>query len=80
MEFELGATLKDLISGFQGIATGRVSYITGCDQYLLQPQSKDGDKKEAIWFDVNRLTQVGKKKIILKTSEENGADISAPIK
>lgn len=34
-KFELGATLKDKITGFEGIATGVASYITGCDQYVI---------------------------------------------
>ena len=30
-KMKLGATYRDEITGFEGIATGVVKYITGCD-------------------------------------------------
>ena len=38
MDFKLGIKAKDSITGFQGVITGKVSYLTGCDQYLLAPE------------------------------------------
>ena len=45
MKTELGQKVKDSITGFAGIVTGRAEYITGCHQILVQPpvkNAKDG--------------------------------------
>lgn len=53
---ELGKTYKDKITGFQGVATGYVQYISGCNQALLSPKvGSDGALREAQWFDQQRL-------------------------
>jgi hypothetical protein len=52
-----GTHARDVITGFSGIIIGHTSYITGCDQYLVQPTyTKDGEVIESRWFDVSRLT------------------------
>ncbi len=77
---------EDKITGLQGIITGHADYITGCDQYLLQPKVKDGEFKDARWIDEGRLkiTSVEEATTGLKVSdlqvEDNGSDISAPVK
>ena len=77
----MGSTAKDLITGFEGIVTGRAEYITGCDQYLLQPKVKDGAHVEGRWFDDNRLEKQDAKVLELAVDEENtGACGEAPIK
>ena len=83
---KLGAKYKDIITGFEGIATGAVKYITGCDQILLAPPAKSGSKPDSEWFDVNRISRVGKSIVKVKTSADNnnknddGPDIEAPRK
>lgn len=75
---ELGATVTDRITNFRGIATGRASYLTGCDQYLVATSNPDRDPK---WFDEQRLVIDHDVKIlVLDNSKGNGADIPAPIK
>lgn len=55
-KFELGSKLKDAITGFVGVATGKCDYISGCRQYLVQPPVKDsGEFQESRWFDEDRL-------------------------
>ena len=78
----LGSKVKDKITGFEGFATGKASYITGCDQYLVQPPTKDGDFKEGRWFDEGRLEVIEDSAIKAETvkAEENGCDASAPVK
>ncbi len=77
----LGAKAKDIVTGFSGIVTGKVSYLTGCDQLLVQPPMKDGDLKDARWFDVNRCERDGDEApIVLDTSKDQGACESAPVK
>ncbi|HWA22287.1 MAG TPA: hypothetical protein VG735_07835 [Caulobacterales bacterium] len=33
----IGKTITDSITGFCGVVIGRVEYITGCNQLLVQP-------------------------------------------
>jgi len=66
--FELGEVLRDIISGFQGVALGRTDYHTGCTHYGLCPQGlKDGRPIEWQWFDVTRLERVEGVEKIVKT-------------
>ena len=52
---EFGRKYKSIITGFTGIATGRISYITGCDRVCLTDEN--GEEK---WFDYNLLVFVDK--------------------
>jgi len=67
MENYLGYTATDRITGISGICTGYVKYITGCNQYLVQPKSTDNSKVESWWFDEGRL--VFSKKPVFKFGE-----------
>jgi hypothetical protein len=79
--FEFGSEVKDKITGFKGIVTGKCNYISGCEQYLVQPKGKTSDKKpDAIWFDIDRLELVSKKVISIKENIHNGSDMEAPTK
>lgn len=84
-KFENGTPVFDLISGFGGYVIGRADYITGCNQYLLQPHTgeNDGSKKpDALWFDENRLQRQSGDILDVKLPpfEKPGADIPAPVK
>ncbi len=37
-KFVLGQRVRDTVTGFEGIAIGRVVYINGCHQYLVKPK------------------------------------------
>ncbi len=54
----LGSKVKDVVSGFEGVAMGRAEYLTGCTQYLVAPVKLDKDNKlgDAHWFDEGRLS------------------------
>lgn len=58
-KYELGYEATDVVTGFKGTISGRVQYITGCNQYQLSTKSKNGDF-HTCWFDEHRL-KVGKK-------------------
>lgn len=47
-----GTECKDMITGLEGIITGRMVFLTGCDRYEITP--KDSTKSPTI-FDVSRL-------------------------
>jgi hypothetical protein len=79
MRTQLGMKYKDRITTFVGIATGRVEYLTGCNQVLLSPAvGDDGKLRDAHWFDEQRLEQVGTDVIELDNSNAPGCDIPAP--
>ena len=79
---EKGAKVADVITGFEGIVTGRVDYIPGCNQYLVQPKQKaDGNFVEAKWFDEHRLTvNQHDDPVTLPSGKRDGADAAAPTK
>lgn len=91
-KIQLGDVAQDAITGFQGVVTGHCRYITGCDQFLIQPQIKPeaGDSSkfpEARWFDENRLRVVETHTAASwrtddpsATEADGGADVPAPIK
>ena len=83
---EMGVHVKDAITEFKGHVTGRAQYVTGCNQYLVQPKC-DKDKRKypaAEWFDENRLSETTTGKIVLpgkvKTTRDRGACGIAPVK
>ena len=81
-DLQLGKEAIDKITGFKGIITGHADYLTGCDQYMLQPKSKEGAEFiEGRWFDEGRLQVLarGIDKEDVK-GKKNGCDYSAPIK
>lgn len=76
----LGYTYRDKITGFEGVATGHVEYITGCDQLLLVPPvDADGKVREANWFDTQRCVVVlAKNRVEIDNNQFNGPDKEAP--
>lgn len=53
-KFILGQRVRDNVTGFEGIAIGRVEYINGCHQYLVKPKcvTKEGEamKQPEGWY------------------------------
>jgi len=53
---ELGDLVVDTITGFEGIAIGRATYMYGCSRIGIQPRNlKDGEPIEDQWFDDQRV-------------------------
>lgn len=82
MHFNIGREVKDRVTGFEGIATGHVEYITGCNQTRVQPRvGETGKIPDAEWIDDSRLMVDlnADARLVLEGSEaENGADGLAP--
>jgi hypothetical protein len=81
----LGDRARDKITGFEGIVTGHCDYLTGCDQVLLNPPSKDGALVSAHWFDIDRCevveAQVVPRKLVTAPDGSRpGGDVEAPIR
>lgn len=55
----MGDLARETLSGFSGVVSGRVEHIAGCNQVLLQPEvGADGAWRDAIWFDVERVSVI----------------------
>ena len=56
---EFGVEARDKITNFIGIVIGKATYLTGEDQYLLQPQNDvHGNNSQYItpqWINVGQL-------------------------
>ncbi len=54
---KLGSKVKDKVTGYEGIAVARTTYLTGCDRYSVQSEKLDKDKKPNEWqlFDEHQL-------------------------
>jgi hypothetical protein len=76
---ELGKTYRDKITGFEGVATGCVTYLTGCNQVLLAPRvGEDGTMRDSAWLDEQRLEETNHPQIKLDNTKGNGFDKPAP--
>ena len=62
-----GRTYRDVITRFEGIATGFACYLTGCDSVLLAPRAEHEEgkisgprikRRDGEWFDIDRLVHV----------------------
>jgi len=57
----LGRHVRDIVSGFKGVATSRVRYINGCVQYGVQAKAGDNGKlPDIVYVDEGRLRPYGK--------------------
>lgn len=60
-EIKLGDKVKDVITGYTGIAMGITKYLTGCDHVGVLSQTakdKDGKPTNWQWFDITVLKVV----------------------
>lgn len=52
----LGQRVRDIVTGFEGIATSRVEFLNGCVQYAVTPsECIDGKRPDGEYFDVSQL-------------------------
>lgn len=83
-QIELGDKVKDRITGFCGVVTGRTTYISGCDQILVSPPVKDdGSYVDGHWIDYDRLQVVNVGHVpvsSVSSAERPGPDLPAPVK
>lgn len=72
--FKLGSRLRDKVSGFVGIASSRIEYLSGCVQYCLVPGvDKDGKYVDGHYIDVQRL-EVVDEGVSIDPTETGGPD------
>lgn len=44
MNIKLGQKVRDKVTGFEGIATARVEYLSGCVQFCVKPKMTEPGK------------------------------------
>lgn len=73
MKIELGDLVRDIVTGFKGIAVGRTTWLHGCDRISVQPQgtTKEGKTFENQGFDEPQLQIIKKAVGRLKDSPTN---------
>ena len=71
-----GTKATDKATGFSGVVTGRAHYMTGCTQYLVEGESKDGAKPAEMWIGEGRLVKGGL--LRASTARSGGPQASAP--
>lgn len=77
--FGLGDTVKDRVTGFTGVVMARVQYITGCNQYHVQPPKlKAGALQDGHYFDEMRLDWVAGPKVAVKRRKTGGPSSIEP--
>lgn len=79
----LGCYVRDTITGFEGIATGRAEYMFGCAQLVITPDrlGPDGKIIPGEWFDEQRVVIVEERAIAVSatsTATSGGPQRDAP--
>jgi hypothetical protein len=75
----IGRTVRDKVTGFSGIVVGRVEYLTGCNQLLVQPKVLDGKMVESAWLDEQRCwTEDTIDALVIDNGINPGCDRAAP--
>jgi hypothetical protein len=78
-EAQLGDEVKDIITGFHGIATAKTTFLNGCVRVSVTPPvDNDGKYVDDRWFDVEQIEVVQRGKVnpkpALPTATSNGGD------
>lgn len=73
-KYDLGAHLRDTITGFSGVAIARTQWMNKCVRYAIQPREldKDGNVREDRWFDEEQVVLVSKDNFAPKAVPSGG--------
>lgn len=61
-DIRLGEEVRDVITGFKGVAISKISYLTGCVQYGVKPKAKNGKMLDVEYIDEDQLEPIIKRK------------------
>ena len=66
-KFKAGLEAEDIVTGFKGTITYRVKFLTGCNQYGIQPKfnKEKAETPNAQQFDENRIKILSDTKVVL---------------
>ena len=61
--YALGQRARDKVTGWEGVLTGRATYLYGCTQYVITATEldKDGKLRDGEWFDEGRIELLSEK-------------------
>lgn len=78
MSVQLGSRVRDTLTGFTGIATGRTEWLYGCSRVSIEPEelSINGTVQDHHWFDEQRIEVLEIK--IIPISDDSDAKIGGP--
>lgn len=68
MQIKLGQKVKDVVTAFEGTATGRIEYLTGVPRIQVVRQHTDGKMQEE-WIDEARLEVTSPDVLTLPTAQ-----------
>jgi hypothetical protein len=69
----LGAKVKDKVTGYVGVVTGRHEYLYGCFRYTVQAQElKDGKAVDAMGADEEQLEVIKEKTSVTPANQLTG--------
>jgi len=72
---ELGAIVKDKITGLKGVVVARSEFIHGCARYSVQPQDlHEGRPVDVVGFDEAQLEDTGKVADVGQVKEKKKKD------
>lgn len=57
-EIKLWVKARDIVTGFEWIATAITKFLTGCDRVQLTPEAKKWEIKDSCSFDITSLQYV----------------------
>lgn len=72
----LGRKYRDVVSGWEGVATARYEYLNGCVRYEIAGADKDG-KPESFIFDVEQLVAVDAPPVVTAPASPTGGPRSS---
>lgn len=58
MSIELGNKVRDLVTGFEGIAISRIEYLNGCVQIGVKGPAVDNETKDAHYLDIDQIERI----------------------
>lgn len=75
-KFDLGIRARDSITKFEGVIIVRSQHLTNCNQYAILPTEldKDGKRRDAEWFDEQRIEVIDAAPLALPGAKPAGAE------
>lgn len=79
-EILLGSKVQDLVTGYEGIAVSRSTFLQGCTRVGLQAPFNKKEKKlpNVMWFDEPQLKVIGKAKLFGRSKDTTGGPMDGP--
>lgn len=67
MTIKLGDRVKDIYTGFEGVASARTEWLHGCDRITIEPTAldKDGKIQDGATFDEQRVELVTAQEVLV---------------